>query len=102
MNFYKDSLEWKSIIAKHSTWFSESNLSFWNSKVLWSTLTPVGDDEWLFLSLEDNFDRSKQMYSVRFVSNETIDTLSFQQTSDKKRALILLHKHTVELQNRGN
>lgn len=102
MTYTKASPEWRAIIAKNPDWFSSKTKGFWNSDVLWDTLTPVGNGEWLFLSLEDNFDRTQQMYSVRLASTEDshIDTLSFQQTSDKHEALAMLYEHSFELGSR--
>jgi hypothetical protein len=101
MAYTKNSPEWRSIIESNPIWFSPSTMRVWNCKVLWSTLTPVGD-EWLFLSLDDNFDRSEQLYSVRVASviNKRIDTLSFLNTNNLVEAELVLAYHRRDLQSR--
>jgi hypothetical protein len=87
--YSKSSPEWQDIIAKHPLWFSSETMNFWHSTILWGTLTRA-DDGWLFLSLEDNYNKSERVYSVRWVGSQGMTTPSFQQTSDKKQALALL------------
>ena len=102
MTYTSASPEWRAIISNNPLWFNAKTQEFWGSEVLWDTLTPVLNGEWLFLSLEDNFDRTQKMYSVRLASTESteIDTLSFQQTSDKHEALAMLYEHSFELGSR--
>ena len=98
MTYTQTSPEWQNIIAKGKLWFAPETMEFWNSSVLWDTLTPIGDGEWLFLSLEDNSTRTARMFSVRKVEQTGyISTLSFQQTSNEDEAVASLNEYSFEL-----
>jgi hypothetical protein len=97
MTYTKSSPEWQRIMRENH-WFVPHAMEYWNSKVLWDTLQPIGNGEWLFLSLEDDFHRTEQLYSVRIVrSNNTIDTLDFQFTNDSAVAHHTLNEHSFVL-----
>jgi hypothetical protein len=77
-------------------WFSNETTDFWDSTVYWNTLTPVRDG-WLFISQERDYANGKA-YSIRHVvADGTIDTLSFQQTSNRDEANALLNQFSFEL-----
>lgn len=99
MTYTKSSPEWRDIIAKADHWFGRTTMEFWNTTVVWESLTPVGDGRWLFLSLDDTFDRSQRKYSVRLAHEDSgdIDTLDFQYTSDIDEAYETFHEHSFEL-----
>ena len=79
MTYKKESNEWLLIRANAGTWFSDSNMKFWGSRIYWNSLTKVGD-KWLFISSEDNWDKSRKMFSIRSVDAEwNLDTVSFQE-----------------------
>lgn len=99
MTYTKSSPEWRDIIANSDNWFEPTTMKWWNSRVLWDSLTPVLNGRWLFLSLEDTFDRTERKYSLRLADLNAgdVDTLSFQQTSDIQEAYHLLNEHSFEL-----
>jgi hypothetical protein len=99
MAYTKSSPEWRDIIVNSDNWFEPTTMKWWNSKVLWDSLTPVLNGRWLFLSLEDTFDRTERKYSLRLADLNAgdVDTLSFQQTSDIQEAYHLLNEYSFEL-----
>jgi hypothetical protein len=83
MTYTKSSPEWQQIISNSPRWFEPQTLKFWNSSILWDTLEPVGNGEWLFITLEDNFTRTTQLYSVRLANEQGgIDSLAWQYSTD--------------------
>jgi hypothetical protein len=77
MKHTKESQIWLTIRAENSFWFSQDTLRFFGSRIYWHTLTEI-DGGFLFISTEDNFDRTEKCFSVRFVNVEDgyeIDTL---------------------------
>ena len=95
MTYTESSPEWR-VIMRENRWFLPEVMEYWNCEVSWETLTPVGNGEWMFLSLDDNYNRTERMYSVRLFSTNDrhMSTPSFQQTSDKQEALALLKEHS--------
>lgn len=90
------STEWQTIMDANPTWFSNENMDFWGSTVYWNTLTPVRNG-WLFISQERDYADGKA-YSIRHVGNAgTMNTLSFQQTSNRDEANALLNQFSFEL-----
>lgn len=81
MKYDRNSPEWLNIVIKSNKWFSYETMRFFGSSILWSTLTPMGKD-WLFITSEDNFDKTQRLYSIRKATNEdgVTDTLSWQQS----------------------
>lgn len=96
----KGSTEWRAIMRENS-WFKPDTMEYWNSQIIWESLTPILNGEWLFLSLEDNFERSEQRYSVRKVSWDgdlsNIETLDFQFTNEEDIARDILNEYSFEL-----
>jgi hypothetical protein len=83
MTYTKASPEWQEIISNNPMWFKGDTIKFWNSTILWDTLEPVGDGDYLFISLEDNFTRTTQLYSVRLArAGGGIDSLAWQYSDD--------------------
>jgi hypothetical protein len=67
MKHTKDSNTWLTIRANSGYWFAPSTLKFFGSRIYWHTLTETNGG-YLFISSEDNFDRTERRYSVRFVN----------------------------------
>lgn len=68
MNTYtKHSPEWELIRGNSGYWFSKSAMNFFGCRVYWHTLTEI-DGGYLFITAEDNFDRTEKRFSVRFVN----------------------------------
>lgn len=65
-------------------WFSKETMKFWNSKVEAGMF-----DNDTFVTSEDNFDRSKKLYSVRRYDwgNHTVETITFQQHNNLSDAI---------------
>jgi hypothetical protein len=73
----KENQIWLKIRAENAKWFSTDTLRFFGSKIYWQTLTEI-DGGYLFITAEDNYDRSVKLFSLRFVDvekNYAIDTL---------------------------
>lgn len=66
MRYTKDDLTWLKIRANSGHWFSPSTLRFFGSRIHWQTLAEI-DGGYLFVSEEDNWDRSERRFSVRLV-----------------------------------
>lgn len=65
MTYNKDSKEWKQIIAGSDKWFSKSTMDFFNSEIYWETLYKIDNDNFYFISSEDNFDKTQKLFSIR-------------------------------------
>lgn len=104
MKYHKNSPEWLNIVIKSNKWFSYESMKFFGSRILWSTLTPVGKD-WLFITSEDNYDRTERLYSIRKATNEdgVTDTLSWQESGSLsltgKTLREIVKKHELESQH---
>lgn len=86
---------WEGIVINASQWFSPDALRFWNSSIEWDTIQPIGNGEHLFISLEDNFDRSARLYSLRLANNRGhIDTLAFQAWESYAEAINALNEES--------
>ena len=109
--YYKESYEWLQIRANTGYWFSPNTLRFFGSRIYWNTLTKIPNG-WLFISSEDNFDRTERLFSIRKVritpkpepdsrfSVYSIETLEWQTLEDlktAKKALDTLAKQQVQL-----
>ena len=88
--YTKDSNEWLLIRAKTGYWFSRDTLAWHGSRIYWNTLTKV-EDGWLFITQEDNFDKTKKLFSIRKVfihrsldntDNYGIETITWQEHAD--------------------
>lgn len=77
MGHTKEGQIWLTIRAENAYWFSQDTLRFFGSKIYWQTLTRI-EGGYLFISSEDNFDRTEKCFSLRFVNVEDgyeIDTI---------------------------
>lgn len=75
MTYTKESQKWLEIRANAGYWFAPDTLRFFGSRIYWHTLTETKNG-WLFISSEDNFDRTKKLFSVRSVNADyDIDTV---------------------------
>jgi hypothetical protein len=85
--------EWKAIIEGSGMFFSKGAMNFFGSKILWDSLTYTETSGvFLFLTKEDNFDRTAKNFSVRmFIPEKGITTLTYTEM-DQKKAYILLGK----------
>jgi hypothetical protein len=83
MTYTKESKEWKQIIAGADHWFSKRTLDWHGSKIYWNTLYKVDEDNFYFITSEDNFDKSKKLFSIRsarFNGRDVfIDTIKWQE-----------------------
>lgn len=67
MKHTKDDNTWLTIRANCGQWFAPNTLKFFGSRIYWHTLTETNGG-YLFITSEDNFDRTEKRYSVRFVN----------------------------------
>lgn len=75
MKHTKESNTWLMIRANCDYWFAPDTLKFFGSRIYWHTLTETKDG-YLFITSEDNFDRTEKRFSVRSVNADyDIDTL---------------------------
>lgn len=72
-------------------WFDDDTMEFWNSKIL----TDLIDDEY-FITSEDNFDRTKILYSIRRYDwdSHIVETVAFQEHHTFEEALMYLEHLT--------
>ena len=97
MTYTKSSPEWQRIMRENS-WFSPHSMEYWNSKVYWGTLQPIGNHQWLFISSEDNYERTHTLFSIRLVkSDNTIDTIEWQTATTYEDAVWRLNEHSFVL-----
>lgn len=85
--------------------FSKESMRFWGSSVS-TILKPTEDGSVFFLTREDNFDRTKKIYTLRFMPNKEragIETLEFQKFEDRKDAVEALKelKRDYEVENKA-
>ena len=84
---------WEDLIGAHEGhWFEEDTFRFFSSRLSWDSLTPAGNDTYLFVSSESNFDRTKRLYSIRSITTsgdvQTVgDFQAFNTLAEAKRAL---------------
>lgn len=55
------------IRANLDYWFEPKTMKFFGSRIYWDTLTETPNG-YLFISSEDNFDRTEKRFTVRFVN----------------------------------
>lgn len=55
---------WQDIIAKSGEWFSKSNFRWWQTRVSWSSLTPIAAGNFLFITSDTDLNGGR-VYSVR-------------------------------------
>lgn len=83
MTYTKQSKEWKQLIAGAGYWFAPNVLASWNSKIYWNTLYKIDEDNFYFITSEDNFDRSKHLFSIRKATfkgrDVSIDSIKWQE-----------------------
>ena len=68
-----------------SLFFSEDTMNFWNSKIEYGMFS---NDT--FVTSEDNFDRTKQLYTVRkydWQNHQVINISEFQEFEDRNEAI---------------
>jgi hypothetical protein len=70
-------LTWHQIETAHPIFFAPSTMRWWGSRISWKSITPH-QDGFLFITSEDNYNRTQRLYSLRFANLNTIDTLEFQ------------------------
>lgn len=88
------SRDWKKIVKANELWFAPDTISFWNSHIHVRSLTPAYRG-WLFVTSEDNADRSKTLFSVRY-ANPKIETIEWQSAETYEQAMDLLNDHAQE------
>lgn len=85
-------LTWGQIETAHPIFFSPSTMRWWRSRISWKSITPHLDG-YLFITSEDNFDRTRRLYTLRFANLDTIDTLGFQKFETLTQAKTALNNH---------
>jgi hypothetical protein len=94
--------QWAHIIKHSKQWFSKNTMDFWQTEVLWDTLNPIGDGEYLFITIDDNFNRDQRLYSVRWVTAEgRIATVTFQTSDNLEDATKELHEASFTMAHCG-
>lgn len=82
----KDSVEWVEIRSNADKFFAAETMRYFGSKIYWNTLTRIGNQR-LFVGRENNFDGSKQLFSVYGVSaNFDFAVISMQKDSSLAEA----------------
>lgn len=68
---------WQDIVAKSGHWFSVSTMRYWQTRVSWSSLTPIGAGNFLFITSDTDLVGGR-VYSVREwnPTTGTIDTVA--------------------------
>jgi len=90
---------WKKVLAENPTWFSPAAMSFWNCEVAWLSIHPVGANNYLFVTRENNFDGSARLFSVReAINGGGIHTHDFQTFETIEEALEQLWEYVQEEQ----
>jgi hypothetical protein len=88
---YNKRQAWDKIKRENPEWFSPESVEFWGTQCLFDAIHPVGAENYLFITSEDNFDRTKKLYSVREAFNGGgIHTHAFQEFSGIETAWIYL------------
>lgn len=94
--------EWATIIKGAGHWFDKDTMDFWGTEILWDTLQPIGDGEYLFLSIEDNFNRDQRLYSVRWVTaTGKINSVTFQTSDNLEDATAELNEASFQMAHCG-
>jgi hypothetical protein len=91
MKHTKEDSTWLTIRANTGFWFSPKTMRFFGCRVYWHTLTETNGG-YLFITCEDNFDRTERGFSVRFVNSDyEIETLGeflgYETLAEAKKAL---------------
>lgn len=87
--------EWASIIPLSGFWFSKGAMRFFDSRILWQTLTRLGKG-YLFVSSEQFDYRSPRLYTVRKWDNGDVSELGeFQQFETRGEALAAIKKAVI-------
>jgi hypothetical protein len=86
MTFSKESNEWLILRGNTGNWFSKRTLDWHGSRIYWNTLVK-SEDDWLFISSEDNFNKTAKLFSIRKINKDFgIETLEWQTLPDLKAA----------------
>lgn len=97
---YRD--EWTHIVENSGYWFTRSAMSFFSSRVLWQTLTPIPFG-YAFITSEQyvNFFtgvRAPRLYSVRTFCDGQIETIGeFQQYASRAEAIRAMRSAFAEV-----
>lgn len=103
--YIKESPEWLQIRANNANWFSPRSMRTWGSKVYWQTLSHAKyDNNWYFISSEDNWDNTVKKYTIRVVDaiNYDLDTYAFQAYETYPEALAKLKEITSDSYDPNN
>ena len=94
MAYTKQSKEWQQIVAGADHWFSKSSMDWHGSKIYWNTLYNIDEDNFYFITSEDNFDKSTKLFSIRTATfkgrDVDIDTVEWQKYSKLAEADLAL------------
>lgn len=79
---------WQDIIAKSGNWFSVDTMKWWKTRVSWSSLTPIGAGNFLFITSDTDL-LGGRVYSVREWS-------SYDGTIDSHAVMLGKRSHAVK------
>lgn len=93
--------EWTHIVENSGYWFTRSSMAFFNSRILWQTLTPIPFG-FAFISSEKNdmpyMPEMPRLYSVRTFCDGQIDTIGqFQQYASRADAIRAMRSMFAEV-----
>ena len=94
--------EWQHIVENSGYWFTRSAMSFFSSRVLWQTLTPIPFG-FAFITSEQYVnnltgDSLPRMYSVRTYADGQIDTMgAFQEYASRAEAIRAMRSMFAEV-----
>ncbi len=96
---YRD--EWTYIVENSGYWFTRSAMSFFSSRVLWQTLTPIPFG-YAFITSEQNnmpyMPYMPRLYSVRTFCDGQIETIGeFQQHASRAEAIRAMRSAFAEV-----
>ena len=90
--------EWSAIINGSDNWFALDTIHYWGTRVLWDSLTfTETEGVFLFITEEDNFERSERILTIRmFVPNRGITTMTYEPLSRQEA------EHLLAIGSSGN
>lgn len=68
-NQYEIAEAWAKVERENPVWFSAETMEFWGCELIRDSIHPVGAENFLFITLDDNFDRTEKRFSVREAMN---------------------------------
>lgn len=88
-NQYEVTEAWAKVKRENEVWFAPETMEFWGCQLLRDSIHPVGAENFLFITLDDNFDRTAKRFSVReAINGGGIVTHAFQTFRDLDHAML--------------